>query len=149
MPFGAFAPLPLRLGGTAEEGWAPEQHARFAADLVAVKRTARLCRLRVSQVASPPYTAAIDSYHGQNGNGLNYAPALVTVGDGETELTFPAYWTDEFGVQHPLKIRQAIAKNYLASARAPVCDIDGRVVTVRTFTTAGALSSATYTLSLW
>lgn len=38
--FGGFAPFPMRLGGDRETGWPVEDHARLAADIVALKRTA-------------------------------------------------------------------------------------------------------------
>ena len=42
------APLPIRLGGDELEGWTATQHARFAADLLAARRTAPLMVLQIT-----------------------------------------------------------------------------------------------------
>ena len=62
MPFGAFAPMPLRFGGTPEEGWAASQHARMAADLVAIVRAAPLAVRTLTRSGS---TYTVDAYHRQ------------------------------------------------------------------------------------
>jgi hypothetical protein len=43
--FGSLAPLPIRLGGSAQEGLSATQHARIAADLTAMHRSAPLAPL--------------------------------------------------------------------------------------------------------
>lgn len=149
MPFGAFAPLPLRLGGKPEEGWSPEQHARLVADLVAVKRTAPLARLLVNQNSGSPFAASVTYYSGQNGSGAAYAPTPSVTGAGDVTLTFPGFWEDEFGVQWPLKIRQAIARPYATGARFPTCAILGRTVRVRTVDDTGAASATPFSLRIW
>jgi len=149
VPFGSFAPLPLRLGGSAEEGWAPEHHARFVADLVSVKRTAPLARLLVNQDPGTPFAATVAYYSGQNGSGVLYAPTIAVTGAGDVTLTWPGYWEDEFGIQHALKIRQAIARSYSTAAQFPVCVISARTVRVRTFTDAGAASALPFSLRAW
>jgi hypothetical protein len=149
MPFGAFAPLPLRLGGSAEEGWAPAQHARFCADLVAVKRTAPLARLYVTQDSGSPFAATVAVYRGQNGVGLAYAPTITVGGAGDVTLTFPAYWTDEFGRQFPLKLRQAMPKASAAAARFVNHVISGRTIRVRSFDAAGAAISSDFGMRVW
>jgi hypothetical protein len=70
MAFGAFAPMPLRLGGSAQEGWTAEQHARIAADLVNVGRVAPLAVLTYDS------SGTIVSYMGQNGVGPAHAPTV-------------------------------------------------------------------------
>ena len=147
MPFGAFAPLPLRLGGSAVEGWPPEQHARFCADLVAVKRVAPLARLTVTQ--SAPTTATITAYRGQNGSGLAYAPTIVAAADGDTTITFPAYWTDEFEVQHPLKVRVCVPSATSTAAKFITYTLTGRALRVLCRTAAGVLTSCDYSLRVW
>lgn len=149
MPFGAFAPLPLRLGGTPEEGWAPEQHARFSADLVAIKRTAPLARMLINQNGSGPFAATATYYSGQNGSGLLYAPTPTVTGAGDVTLTFPGFWTDDFGVQYSLKIRQAIARSYATGGRFPTCVISGRTVRVRTVDDTGVASATPFSLRIW
>lgn len=149
MPFGAFAPLPLRLGGSSEEGWAPEQHARFCADLVAVKRTAPLARLYCNQNLGSPFAASITYYFGQNGAGVAFAPTVTVAGAGDVSVTFPSYWTDDYDRQHPLKIRQAIARGYATAARFPTCTITGNVVRVRTVDDAGVATATPFSLRAW
>ena len=149
MPFGAFAPLPIRLGGSATEGWAPEQHARVCADLVAVKRTAPLAKLSVSQLAGSPFTAAVTSYHGQNGAGLTYAPSITTNGVGDITLTWPAYWTDEFGIQHALKLRQAVVTGAETTCRFHSYIIAARTIRIRSFNDAGVATSSALGIKVW
>ncbi|HTJ17839.1 MAG TPA: hypothetical protein VL494_13760 [Steroidobacteraceae bacterium] len=149
MPWGAFAPLPIRLGGNPEEGWAPEQHARFSADLVAIKRTAPLARLYCNQDSGSPFAASITYYFGQNGAGTLYAPTVTVGGAGDVSVTFPSYWTDDYERQHPLKIRQAIARPHAAAGRFPTCTITGNVVRVRTVTDAGVASATPFSLRVW
>jgi hypothetical protein len=149
MPFGAFAPLPLRLGGSATEGWAPEQHARLCADLVAVKRTAPLCRLYVTQNSGSPFAASVVTYHGQNGNGLAYAPTVTVNGAGDVTLTYPGYWTDEFERQCALKIRHAIPSASSTAARFINHVISGRTIRVRSFDAAGAAISSNFGIRVW
>lgn len=66
MALGAFAPLPIRLGGSATEGWTAEQHARLCADLLAVKRTAPVLVMRVHLNATDT-TGEIEWYASQTG----------------------------------------------------------------------------------
>ncbi len=112
MAFGAFAPLPLRLGGSPEEGWAPEQHARMCADVQALKRRAPLARWTYVQTGtgSSDYTFAY--YLGQNGNGLLYVPTSVTVnGTGDISFAYASqYFEDDYGTQYPIRIRTARAQ---------------------------------------
>ncbi len=149
MTFGAFSPLPLRLGGTATEGWAPEQHARLCADLVAVKRTAPLAKMRISQLAGSPFTAAVETYHGQNGAGLGYAPSIVTNGAGDITLTFPVYWTDEYDIQHPVKLRQAVITGAETTCRFHAYVIAGQTIRIRSFDAAGAAISSALGVKVW
>ncbi|UOF77309.1 hypothetical protein [Caudoviricetes sp.] len=149
MPFGALAPLPLRLGGSPTEGWAPEQHARFCADLVAVKRTLPLARLAVNQNAGSPYAAAVTAYLGQNGAGLLFAPTVTVHGQGDVTLTWQNYWTDDYDRQHPVKIRQAIARSSATACRFPTCELLPHAVRVRTVTDAGAAVASPFFLRIW
>lgn len=83
--FGAFAPLPLRLGGSSEEGWTASQQSRVSADLVAAFRAAPLAILTINQAGT------ISSYHGQNGVGLANAPT-VTGSGGDLTLTWSRHY---------------------------------------------------------
>lgn len=153
MPFGAYgANLPIRLGGDAETGWAPAQHARLCADLAAVKRVAPLSMVQVYQTTSGD--TDIIHYCGQNGVGLAYAPTLVDNGTGDISLTWPAYWEDEYGVQAPIKIRLARASystsaSTIAGRLATVEIVTGRTVRVRTFLHDGTATNARFTLKAW
>lgn len=149
MPFGAFAPLPLRLGGSDEEGWSPEQHARFCADLVAVKRVSPLARLFVNQDATNPYAVSVVYYFGQNGSGLAYAPTVTNGGAGIVSLAFPSYWTDEYEVQQAFQIRQALATPQSSSAATSVVSISSNTVTVRTFNDSGVAAALPFSLRVW
>jgi hypothetical protein len=142
---GALWPLPLRLG----PGFTPEQHARLCADLVAVKRTAPLVRLYVTQDSGGAFPAVVASYRGQNGVGLAYAPSILVTGAGDVTLTFPAYWTDEFSRQYPLKVRHVIAKASSTAARFINHVISGRTVRVRSFDAAGAAVACNFALRAW
>lgn len=149
MPFGSLAPLPLRLGGSSEQGWAPEQHARICADLVAVKRTLPLARLFLNQDVGTPFAASVTVYLGQNGAGLTYAPAVTVNGEGDVTLTWPSYWTDDYDRQFPVKIRQARACSSATAARFPTTELLPHAVRVRTVTDAGVAAASPFTLRIW
>ncbi len=80
--FGAFAPMPLRLGGDSQEGWTAQQQSRVAADVVAVFRASSLAVLTITSAGT------ISSYHGQNGAGLGNAPTITVNGTGDFTLTW-------------------------------------------------------------
>jgi len=83
--FGAFAPMPIRLGGSdATENWTAEQQSRVAADVVALFRASSLAVLTLTS------TGSISSYHGQNGVGLGNAPSVVVNGAGDFTLNWAA-----------------------------------------------------------
>lgn len=103
MPFGGFCPLPLRLGGSKEEGWTPEQHARMAADCLGMTRSvpfARVCAW--VGVAVPPL-----SYASQPVSGVAAAPTATDLGPGVSRFDWPASVADDMGVFAPVSIRQA------------------------------------------
>ena len=58
---GGFAPLPLRLGGSAEQGVTAAQHARLCADLVALSRVQPFAVLVYDLDPGGVYTE-VDSY---------------------------------------------------------------------------------------
>lgn len=147
--FGALAPLPLRLGGTATNGWTAAQHARTAADCLAV--------LRVLPVAQFLYlksgaTVTIISYRGRNGVGAAHAPDLITV-NGTGDVTFawsPELWPDEFDAEkyRPPTLRAVRARAYgvVDVAVAQVAAGSVRVVTYSGFSGGGDDPYATVTL---
>ena len=154
MPTGALAPLPRRLGPGGPESRSPEQHARLTADVVAMTRVAPLAVVKVHQELLSPYTASVEVYRGQNGVGLAHAPTLTLNGAGDFSLTWPAYWTDEYDVQFPIRIRMARASacsSFAISApRLPVVElVSGRAVRVRAFSQLGAAIAATVTVKVW
>src|SRR5262245_18951766 len=108
MSLGAFAPLPLRLGGSPTEGWSSQAHARMCADLVAVKRVMPLAVFTFLKLGS---AITIEAYYGQNGAGVAYAPdQIVIVGTGETTFLWSSRnFTDPYGIKHPIAIRGARA----------------------------------------
>ncbi len=148
MPIGgAFCPLPERLGGSPEEGWSPEQHARLCADLVAAKRTAKLARFTYVQTGTGPTDYTFASYLGQNGNGLLYAPTSITVhGTGDMTLAYASqYFEDEYGYQHPFRIRKARAQAHYDAAAPTVkamVEIVTRGVRVRVVDAGGTARNA-------
>jgi len=148
MPLGAFAPLPLRLGGDALEGFDARSHARLCADLVAAKLGAFLAVFSYTKVGA---TVVIRDYYGQNGAGSAYAPDSVTVvGTGEVTFKWSArQFTDPYLIERPInaKAGRATAHN-TASVRCEVTVI-ANGVTVKTFDAAGAAvdSGATVVLA--
>lgn len=142
---GAFWPLPLRLG----PGWMPEQHARLCADLAAVRRTLPHAQLTVNQDAGSPFAASVTTYLGQNGAGLGYAPTVAVTGEGDVTLTWPSYWTDDYEIQHPVKIRQAIAMSSATGVRFPVVTLLPHAVRVRTKDLAGNPIASPFSLRIW
>lgn len=99
---GGLCPLPMRLGGDAATGWAPEQHARACADAVAMGRTAPFARVRIAIVDAS--NGSVTAYSGMDGIGLAHAPTVV-VSSWVATVTWPATWTDSLGRVHPTNIR--------------------------------------------
>jgi hypothetical protein len=147
MTFGATSYLPLRLGGSPEDGWAPEQHARLCADLVALKRVAPLASW-VCEVGAG--TASITYYVGQNGNGLAYAPTPTWNATGDVSFVWSsAYFEDEYENQHPFKIRAVIATGMATVARGVVWEQITSGVRLRAVNTAGAAANTNLSVTLW
>lgn len=94
MALGAFAPLPLRLGGTPEEGMTPAQYTRAANDLTAVRRVAPFARMVIDPNSGSPQ---ILSYRGQNGVGTLDWPA-VSFAASRVVLTFATSYPDDLGI---------------------------------------------------
>ena len=132
MPLGAFAPLPIRLGGTDTEGWSFRKHARMAADLVAVKRASPLAVWTYTKSGS---TITIHSYFGQNGSGIAYAPDIVTdLGAGYTSFRWSGrVFEDPYEVVYPLNIKGARATGHGTTSIRAVVEPVANGVDVTTF----------------
>ncbi len=151
MPLGAFAPLPLRLGGSATEGISAAQHARLSADLVALKRVQPLAKWHFSQIATPPYTVTITQYRGQNGAGLAYAPTVTDV-NGGVDFQWPSqYFEDEYGVQWPFRIRMCEVTPHGSSAWLGNYENIARGIRALVFDISGGLQvpTAGCTVTVW
>lgn len=98
--FGAFCPLPLRLGGSREEGWTPEDHARLSNDVQAAKRSVPLAIWTYDQ--SSGLSVVISAYFGMNGVGLTKGPVPVYIGVGHAFFIFPASLVDAYGRERGL-----------------------------------------------
>lgn len=149
---GGFCPLPLRLGGDAETGWTATQHARFCADLVAAKRTAKLCTLSWDAVSIASTPATITSYRGMNGAGLGFAPtSSVATADAITFLFTSGRFTDDYQVSAPILVRHARVTAAGSTYRKPVVTLHPNGVTIRFFDAAGAIVNPQPggTCSLW
>lgn len=153
MAFGAYGYLPIRLGGSAEEGWSPQQHARLCADLVAIKRVSPLATLRVTQSSVSPFATSVVTYFGQNGSGLAYAPTVTVNGSGDVSLVWPSYWEDEYEQQWPVNIRMtsayALVGGLGAVALLAAEIVNRSTVRIRRKTAAGAASPGDIVVKVW
>lgn len=144
MAFGGFAPMPLRLGGIKEEGWAPEQHARLAADVAALYSSARFALLSYTKAGA---TVTVTAYNGRNGVGVSFAPVPTVNGTGNVTWTWPAAWTDDAGTVHTLAFvhADAVVPKVDAPHIANVYNVSGRTCSVIT----GAGTDLPVTLEVW
>ena len=148
MPFGAFAPLPIRLGGSAEEGLTPEQHARLCADLLAAKFVAPLATWTFTKSGA---TVTVESYVGQNGAGLAHAPVASAGATGFSGFGWTSQsFTDPYGVLYPIRVRQVIVTPHGSTAAIGTGLLSlGTVVVVATFNQAGAGVDCRATVRVW
>lgn len=140
--FGAYAPLPLRLG----DEFSATQHARIAADLVAAKRT---CPFAVITIDIGASSATLVSYTGRNGSGADAAPTLLYVA-GEVQLTWDKSWLDEYEREHVVNIGHldpSVSSTTLKIANA--YKNNANTVTVGLFTAAGSLTTGRVTLVVY
>jgi hypothetical protein len=148
--WGGLSPGPYRLGGSATEGWAPEQHARFCADLVACSRVAPLASWSCMAGDFEFY-----SYYGMNGSGLEYAPAIEVNASGTYSFTWPAAaLEDDYGIQQPFKIRHVIATAFDdgsggANQGSVVATVIARGVQVRVRDVDNLLVDRPVTVTVW
>ena len=105
MPLGALAPFPLRLGGTAKNGLTATQHARIAADYVALKRSAPLAVWTYTLASS---AVTVHAYYGQDGAGPGFAWDYVVNGTGDVTWTLTRRsMEDPTGLIAPIHMRAA------------------------------------------
>lgn len=100
MVWGAWGPLPLRLGPDPEQGWDAAEQSRMAADLAAIKRTMPLARVTI-------VGGVITAYVGQHGTGLGSAPTIVTSGTPTYQLKWEDSYADWSETVYPWRIRHA------------------------------------------
>jgi hypothetical protein len=143
MPFGALAPMPLRLGGSPTEGWTAQQHARLCADLCAIKRTMPLAVITCTSTGS----GSISVFKGQAGSTTAYRPTVTKEATGTLKLTFASSYADEYGVEHPFKIRAAKAVGS-ASGSSAECEIGTGFVRIRRYAV-GTLADGQQLVVVW
>jgi hypothetical protein len=137
--------MPLRLGGSEEDGWTAAQHARVCADLVALKRSAFLAVWTYTKSGT---SAVISDYYGLNGAGSLYQPDSISAGlDGHTTFAWSArLFEDPYQVSYPINVKGGRATGHgTASLRAEVV-IAANGVTVWGFDSAGNPADGKFTV---
>lgn len=129
MPFGAWSPLPLRLGADPQQGWSSQAQSRLAADLPAVKRTVPLAHLTYDT-----QLFQVVSYTAQHGTGPGNAPTYNQLATGH----FGFIWQRAY---------QAWDETYYGwKIRAVEVTCQGAAPVVATWTID---PNATYNLEVW
>lgn len=139
--------LPLRLGGSTKNGWSAAQHARFAADLLAVQRTGPLASFVYVNGASSP-----THYRGWNGAGPTHAP---TVSGSTGDITFT--WADRGFIDpyDPDRLLPIQLKGCLVTAIGttavvlPKYSLASNSVRITTVNDTGALTGSSFSVKLW
>jgi hypothetical protein len=147
MPLGAFAPLPIRLGGSAADGWTATQHARVCADMVSVKRTAPLAVVSVTVNASTATASGI--FQGTSGYS---SVGAVRNADGDATFSLPATWSDAYGVEHRVVPRVAegtCANNMVHTFASCMCSVSGSAIRVVTTAVSGTARNGTSTVVVY
>lgn len=140
--------MPLRLGGSSEEGWTPEQHARVCADTIAAKFVAPLAAWTFEKVGA---AVTILTYYGQNGSGLVHAPTGGLGATGQSGFTWASQsFTDPYGVLYPIRIRQIMVTPHGSTAAIGNAVLSsGQIVVVSTYTQAGVGVDCRATVRIW
>lgn len=150
MPFGGFAPLPLRLGNDLSAA----QHARMCADLVAIKRTLPFAVITYHPTAGAGSTFETYGLYARNGVHVapfpsGFYPGVTVNGTGDVTFTWANALDDDLGVSEGLRFLKAIAKPHAdGTGGKAVVEISGKTVRVRTFQTGVARDLRT-TLRVW
>lgn len=149
MPLGGFAPLPIRLGGSATDGWSPEAHARACADLVAVKRTVPL--VKITYTTSNPSAPTIHDLHSVHGVGSAFLPDLITVhGVGDVEFGWTARrFTDDYEISFPFTFRHGKASFHGSTAAFGTVTCSVWKFRVRTFLHNGSAQDGKVTVRVY
>lgn len=144
MGLGALCPLPLRLGGSPEEGITASQFLRLATDLTAARRISPFAVLVIDQNNDDP---VILRYYGQNGVGENDKPTIEFVA-ARTVITFKRSYLDGAGAVGRLNLRYARGGlNTDTMGRVKIDQIEASVVKVVPQNRAGSrLANAIFTL---
>lgn len=148
MPLGLFSPLPLRLGGSDEEGWTAGQHARVAADMVALKKAMPIAVFSYTQSGA---TVTIHDYYGMNGAGSIYQPDDISLlGTGAVGFAWSdRFFEDPYEIAHPLNARHGKVTCHGTASRRGRVTIVPNGIQVRTFNSAGAATDCKATVVLW
>ena len=137
MPFGAFCPLPIRLGGDAVTGWVAAHHARLAADQVAKKRTSPLCAFTWA-LASNGATPTVTDYRGMNGAGSDHAPSVNSSAGATITLRWTsARFSDAYQIAAGFKPRHVTGGASGAPFGQPVFELLDDGIRIRVFDAAG------------
>jgi hypothetical protein len=126
--FGAYCPLPLRLGG--EDGttsWTAEDHAAAVRDLVAAARVTPFAHVVVTRSGS---AVTVTRYRGVNGSATSEGPT-VTLATNTLHAVFPLEWLDERGQVRTVVITQAVASPANAVQGAVTTSINSSAGRVR------------------
>jgi hypothetical protein len=94
MGFGGLYPLPLRLGGSPEEGWTVEQHARLSCDVAAMNASAPLVAMRVDVSAGGVATVSV--FMGRGGYDTTQTAVSFAAGTLTIEVGSSYYDEDAF-----------------------------------------------------
>lgn len=145
MPFGAYAPLPIRLGGTAEEGWTAAQHARLCADLIAAKRVLPYATLSADGTT-------ITAFASMPGMSTALHPVITSAGSNVWAVDFDDGPEDEYEITGPLQIVSARGFSPV-SGIIVTCGLSQAtsarvIVTLRTHA-GGVPPGAKFTLRVW
>ena len=147
MPLGRLAPFPFRLGGTATNGLTAEQHARIAADYVALKRCAPLAVWTYTQASG---AITLHGYLGQNGEGSAFAWDYEVEGTGVTLWTFTGKnFVDPLDGSAPIAARGAKVSVHGGTAATRCFEVYANAIRIRTFDAAGSAADAKVTVKVF
>ena len=146
MPFGGFAPLPLRLTNDATRGWSPEQHARACADIVAVTRVAPFATVYVENTGS----IGSKTIRAMYGVGAAHLPTVTRTGTGVVVLTWDREYEDEFEQSEPVNILHAKATTNNTGTFATFDISNPWELTVYTWNrVSGAAADTSFAVQVW
>ncbi len=147
MPLGGLAPLPLRLGGTAQNGLTAVQHARIAADWLALRRSMPLA-VWTYTLASGKVT--IHGYRGQNGAGIAHAWTSTANAAGDVTWEWePRVFVDPYENSAPIAIKHAKASIHGSTRGRAVVAVFANSVRVRVWNAAGTPMDSKVTVVVW